>query len=132
MKRTLERMLGFLKSDVDEDLTAPVISCPSDTFQRHCETLLHGDQELHRLRMKLCVADFCWVCTHSFRDVGHFIKLRAQKSLNGIEQLQKLCGEAAVSILRAISRRTFLVYLTLGLVKAPYLTGEVVDLPQTR
>ena len=59
---------------------------------------------------------------------GCLIKFRIQKSLNGVEELQKLCGEAAVSILRAISRRTFLVYLALGLAKASYLTGEVVDL----
>ena len=51
-----------------------------------------------------------------------------KKWLNGAEDIQKLCGEVAVSILRAISRRTFLVYLALGLARAPSLTGSIFDL----
>lgn len=63
LKKTLEQILELLKSDVDEEPAVPVVSYPSDPFQRHFETLLYGDQELSRLRMKLCVADFCWVCS---------------------------------------------------------------------
>lgn len=58
---------------------------------------------------------------------GRFLKSRVQKWLNDAEDLQKLFGEAAVSILRAISRRTSLVYLTLGLAKALFLTGGLLD-----
>lgn len=53
--------MELLKSDVDKDPTVPNVSRPSDPFHSHFETLLYGDQELNRLRMKLCVADFCWV-----------------------------------------------------------------------
>ncbi|KAF9649199.1 hypothetical protein BDM02DRAFT_3095185 [Thelephora ganbajun] len=110
LKKTLEQILELLKLDVDREPIVPDVSHPSDSFQRHFETL-YGDQELNRLRIKLCVADFCW------------------KWLSGAENLQKLCGEAAVSILRAISRRAFLVYLTLGLAKASSLTaGDCVFL----
>ncbi|KAF9785254.1 putative zinc-finger of transcription factor IIIC complex-domain-containing protein [Thelephora terrestris] len=111
LKEALGRILELLKLEDGSELAAPDISHPSDPFQMHFETLLYGDQELSRLRLKLCVADFCW------------------KWLNGAEDLQKLCGEAAVSILRAISRRTFLVYLVLGLLKASLLTaGDCVFL----
>ena len=57
----LQQILELLKPDVDKEPTVPGVSLPSDPFQRHFETLLYGDQELNRLRMKLCVADFCWV-----------------------------------------------------------------------
>ena len=62
LRTTLERVLESLKLEVDEDSAILNVSNPSDPFQRHFETLLLGDQELSRLRLKLCVADFCWVC----------------------------------------------------------------------
>lgn len=61
LKKNLGRTLELLKSEEGGELAAPDISCPSDPFQRHFETLLYGDQGLNGLRMKLCVADFCWV-----------------------------------------------------------------------
>ena len=60
-KKILEEILLLLRLDVDKEPTLPVVSHPSDPFRGHFETLLYGDQELNRLRMKLCVADFCWV-----------------------------------------------------------------------
>jgi len=61
LRKTLQQILEMLKPDVDKEPAVPVVSHPSDPFQRHFETLLYRDQELDRLRMKLCVADFCWV-----------------------------------------------------------------------
>lgn len=63
LKKSLEQILGILKSGVDEEPIVPDVSHPSDPFQRHFATLLCWDQQLGRLRMKLCVADFCWVCS---------------------------------------------------------------------
>ena len=54
--------------DLDKEPTMPSLPHPSDPFQRHFETLLYGNQELNRLRMKLCVADFCWVCSGCFKE----------------------------------------------------------------
>lgn len=59
--KTLKQILELLKSDVGDEPTVPGVSHPSGPFRNHFETLLYGDQELTRLRMKLCVADFCWV-----------------------------------------------------------------------
>lgn len=61
LKKTLEQILELLKSNVDEEPAVPEVFHPSDPFQRHFEILLYRDQELSRLRVKLCVADFCWV-----------------------------------------------------------------------
>ena len=61
LKNTLQQILELLKSDDDQERTVPDVSRLSDPFQSHFETLLYGDKELNRLRMKLCVADFCWV-----------------------------------------------------------------------
>jgi hypothetical protein len=61
LRTTLERVLESLKLDVNEDSAILSVPNPSDPFQRHFETLLLGDQELSKLRLKLCVVDFCWV-----------------------------------------------------------------------
>lgn len=61
LKEMLDRILELLKSGVDKEQTVLDLSRPSDPFQKHLETLLYADQELNRLRMKLSVADFCWV-----------------------------------------------------------------------
>ena len=63
LKKALQQILELLKSGVDKEPTVPDVSNPSEPFWRHFETLLYGDQELNRLRMNLCVADFCWVCS---------------------------------------------------------------------
>lgn len=63
LNQTLEQILELLKLDVDKEPTVPEVSHPSDSFQRHFVSLLYGDHELAQLRMKLCVADFCWVCS---------------------------------------------------------------------
>jgi len=70
LKKTLEQILELLKSGVDDEPTVPDVSRSSDSFQSHFETLLYGDRELAQLRMKLCVADFCWVCTLRFGGRG--------------------------------------------------------------
>ena len=57
-------------SDIDIEPTVPDVSRPSDPFQEHFKTLLYGNQELNGLRMKLCVADFCWVCSLCPRRIG--------------------------------------------------------------
>jgi len=62
--------LELVKSGVDKEPTVPNVSHPSDPFHSHFETLLYGDQELNRLRMKLCVADFCWVRFLSSAGIG--------------------------------------------------------------
>ena len=63
LKLMLEQILELLKSDVDKEPAVLDISRPSDPFQGHLETLLYDDKDLNKLRMKLCVADFCWVCS---------------------------------------------------------------------
>lgn len=59
--KILGQILELLKLDVEKEPTVPEVANPSYPFRSHFETLLFGDQELNRLRMKLCVADFCWV-----------------------------------------------------------------------
>ena len=68
------QILELLRSDVDKEPTVLDASRPSDSVRRHLEILLYGDRELDRLRMNLCVADFCWVCS-TRSGVGVFIKL---------------------------------------------------------
>lgn len=63
LEKMLEPILELLRSGVGEELTVLDISRPSDPFQIHLETLLYGNKELNRLRVKLCVADFCWACS---------------------------------------------------------------------
>lgn len=63
LKKMLGQVLGLLMSGVDKEPTVLDLSLPSDPFQSHLEALLYGDRELNKLRMKLCVADFCWVCS---------------------------------------------------------------------
>ena len=53
--------MELLKPDDSKDMTIPDVPSSSDPFQSLFETLLYGDEALTRLRMKLCVADFCWV-----------------------------------------------------------------------
>ena len=68
LRKALQQILEMLKLDVDKEPTVPGISHPSDPFQRHFEALLYRDQELDRLRTKLCVADFCWVRSECFKE----------------------------------------------------------------
>ena len=68
LRKMLPQILELLKPDVDKEPAVPGVSHPSDPFQRHFSTLLYRDQELKLLRMKLCVADFCWVCSECFRE----------------------------------------------------------------
>jgi len=70
LKKTLEQILELLKLDIDKEPTVPDVSNPPDSFQTHFETLLYGDRELTQLRMKLCVADFCWVRSLRFGGRG--------------------------------------------------------------
>ena len=68
LKKALQQILETLRLDVDKEPTVPGVSHSSDPFQRHFETLLYRDQELDRLRTKLCVADFCWVSSECFKE----------------------------------------------------------------
>lgn len=63
LKNVFQRILELLKLDVDEEPAVLNVSHSSGPFQSHLEILLYGDRKLNKLRMKLCVADFCWVCS---------------------------------------------------------------------
>ena len=98
---------SFLELDVDISGTPGGTNEVKDAFQRNLKKYLFGCRDLLSLRLRLSVADFCWVCGVYFWSayVVDGIDSEFKRNYSEDQQKQVECGQIALQILSAISQR---------------------------
>jgi general transcription factor 3C polypeptide 4 len=133
LNRVLPQLLQILEPNILDDVTTSTVnpwttmSSPemNREFRRQLTTHLFGWDDLVTLRLRLAIADFCWVCVYCA--IERFFSLNSMRKKHLKDpQLQENCGKVAQMLLNSISQKVLRIMLRFLVAVMLVLTGTFI------